>query len=192
MTKIGSSAFNGCAKLKEITIPEKVTNIGNYAFNGCTGLTKLKLEDGNKTLTLGYNSYNSDSYSGYNKYRRGLFRDCPLESLHLGRNIEYASYNDKSPEAQCWAYGYSAFTDITTLNSVTINVPEGVSSFLIGKYAFKGCSGITSATFTPSTDWYNSSSASMTGGSTVDVGNSSSAATVLKSMGENYLYWKEQ
>ena len=186
ITKIGDYAFCLCENLREITIPACVTSIGNYAFIGCKRLESLIFEDGEKTLTLGYNTYNTNSSKS-----KGLFRDCPLETIYLGRNIEYESYNDKSSEAAFYAYGYSAFANIPTLNTVTINVPEGVTSFLVGKYAFRGCSGITSATFTPSTDWYNSSSASMSGGTAVEVSDSSGAASVLKSMGENYLYWKE-
>lgn len=187
VTKIESSVFNGCKVLKEIVIPSSVTSIGNYTFNECTGLKKLTLEDGDEPLTLGYNLL----YKQYYNDGEGLFRDCRLESLYLGRNIEYADYNDKEGGASFKTYGYSAFTDIQTLTTVTINVPEGVTSFLIGKYAFKGCTGITSATFTPSTNWYNSSSSSMSGGTAVSVSDENEAVNVLKSMGENYLYWKK-
>jgi len=40
---VGVSAFDGCARLTEITIPNSVLKIGNYAFEYCTGLTKLHL-----------------------------------------------------------------------------------------------------------------------------------------------------
>ncbi len=182
---IGANAFSSCEKLKEITIPGNVTYIGYGAFNDCLRLEKLRFEDGTAPITLDCDWYNSSGTGN------GLFFDCPLESVYLGRNIEYAGYNDKDPSAPFKTRGYSAFANISTLNTVTINVPNGVSSFLLGKYAFRGCTGITSATFTPSTNWYNSSSSSMSGGSSVDVSSESSAASVLKSMGENYLYWKE-
>ncbi len=41
VTSIGSSAFSFCDALTSITIPSSVTNIGNYAFSGCTSLTRV-------------------------------------------------------------------------------------------------------------------------------------------------------
>ena len=35
ITYIGTYAFNGCLKVKEVVIPEGVTAIGNYAFTNC-------------------------------------------------------------------------------------------------------------------------------------------------------------
>ena len=193
--KIGNGAFYGCTKLKTLTVPASVASIGNYAFNGCTGLSMLRLEDGEETLTLGYNKYDDNSYGGWEG--RGLFRDCPLESLYLGRNIEYADYNDKSPDASCHYYGYSAFTNISTLTTVNINVPAGVNSVTIGKYAFKGCTGINNATFTTpegeSWTWFKSSLGSVSSsGATVDVSTTTAAASVLKNLGESYLHGKKQ
>ena len=192
---IGAGAFYECTKLKTLTIPASVTSIGNFAFNGCTGLSVLRLEDGEETLTLGYNKYDNNSVGGWEG--RGLFRDCPLESLYLGRNIEYADYNDKSPEASYHYYGYSAFANISTLTTVNINVPTGLNSFTIGKYAFKGCTGINNATFTTpegeSWTWFKSSLGSVSSsGTTVDVSTTTAAASVLKNLGESYLHGKKQ
>ena len=33
--------FNGCTKLKKVTIGSKVTTIGKQAFNGCKALTSI-------------------------------------------------------------------------------------------------------------------------------------------------------
>lgn len=125
VTNIGGSAFEGCLNLSSVNIPVGVTSIGYYTFYGCSGLKNLIIEDGESTLSLGYNEYNS---SGTGK---GLFYDCPLETLYLGRNLSYN--NDKK-------YGYSPFYDKTSLTSVTI----GNSVTSIGNYAFSGCSGLTS------------------------------------------------
>lgn len=120
---IGSYAFAGCTGLTSITIPSGVTSIKYGAFNGCTSLKELRIEDGEGTLSLEYNSYNS---SGTGK---GLFADCPLETLYLGRNLSYStSYN----------YGYSPFYNKTTLKSVTI----GNSVTSIGEYAFYRCNNL--------------------------------------------------
>ena len=149
VTNIGSSAFSDCSSLTSITIPEGVTRIGNCAFDNCTSLKELIIGDGSTTLSLGYNSH--DSYTG-----EGLFYDCPLEEVYLGRNLGYSSGS---------SYGYSPFynkTKLTTLaigDNVTsipsylfskntslaaITLPEGVTS--IGNAAFHACSSLTAIT----------------------------------------------
>ncbi|MBO7230378.1 MAG: leucine-rich repeat domain-containing protein [Bacteroidaceae bacterium] len=125
VTSIGDYAFDDCSCLTSIEIPNSVTSIGDYAFNGCASLKELRIEDGEGTLSLGYNTYGSYDTS------KGLFYDCPLETLYLGRNL---SYNTGG------IYGYSPFYNIKTLASVTI----GNSVTSIGNYAFYNCTGLTS------------------------------------------------
>ena len=127
VTSIGDYALRGCAGLTSIVIPNSVTSIGNYVFNGCTSLKELRIEDGESTLSLGYNTYNSSDTG------KGLFCDCPLEALYLGRNLSY------NTGTSC---GYSPFNNIKTLTSVTIG--NGVTS--IERNEFYGCSGLTCIT----------------------------------------------
>ena len=119
VTSINNYTFYGCSGLTSVTIGNNVTSIGNEAFNGCTCLKNLVFEDGNSQLSLGYNYYSS--YSSYEG--RGLFYDCPLETLYLGRDISYNTGSD---------YGYSPFYGKTTLISVTI----GNSVTRIGEKVF--------------------------------------------------------
>ena len=120
VTSIGDYAFRGCSGLTSIVIGNSVTSIGYAAFDGCTSLKELCIADGEGTLSLGYNG----NYEG-------LFYDCPLETLYLGRDL---SYNTS------YSYGYSPFYNNKTLKSVTI----GNSVTSIGSYAFDGCTGLTS------------------------------------------------
>ena len=120
--KIGDCAFSGCRSLTSIILPEGVTSIGNYAFDNCTSLKKVTFEDGSSTLSLGYNGSS-----------QGLFYDCPLEEVYLGRNLSYSSGS---------SYGYSPFYNKDALTNVTI----GDEVTEISQYAFYGCDNIHSLT----------------------------------------------
>ena len=149
---VGESVFKNKTNITKITIPNSVTSIGNYAFNGCTSLKELRIEDGTENLSLGYNYYSS-YHSSYST-GEGLFYDCPLETLYLGRNL---SYNTDYRYGYSPFYNRSALTSITISNSVTsivnyafsgcsglisIEIPNSVTS--IGESAFRDCSGLTS------------------------------------------------
>ena len=80
---------------------------------------------------MGYEDY---SYDG----GKGLFYDCPLETIYLGRNISY--------ETQ-YFYGYSPFYNKEELKSLTI----GNSVTKLVDYAFRGCDGLISIYLTHAT-----------------------------------------
>ncbi len=137
---LGSYCFENCSSLPTIQIPQNVTNIGDYVFDGCTSLETVLMDDGETELTLGSNGSNS------------LFASCPLDSVYIGRNINYSIASDK---------GYSPFYRNTKLRSVTITdketeispnefygctalknvrIGDGVTTF--GNWAFSGCSSL--------------------------------------------------
>lgn len=126
VTTIGESAFNACSSIERLEFSNSITSIGNFAFNGCTSLKELSFEDGGAELSLGYNTYNS-SGSG-----KGLFYDCPLETLFLGRDLSYDTGFKR---------GYSPFYKKSSLKSVTIG--DRVTS--IGESLFEGCNNLESA-----------------------------------------------
>ena len=120
VTSIGEYAFYDCTKLTSINIPKSVSSIGNNAFNGCTYMNELYIENGENSLQLGYNENTNN----------GLFYDCPLENLYLGRNLVYSHSSEM---------GFSPFYKKTELKNITI------SNFVqtIGNNLFYGCSYIS-------------------------------------------------
>ena len=116
---IGDNAFSGCTGITNISIPNSVEEIGNCAFEDCPNIRNLVFEEGTKVLSLGNDTINGN----------GLFYDCPLDTLYIGRNLSYATSADK---------GYSPFYNIKTLKSVMI----GRSVTEIGDNAFSGCDSL--------------------------------------------------
>jgi hypothetical protein len=102
-----------------------VNSIGNFAFNGCTALTGVTIEEGETTLSLGYNSYETNG--------KGLFYDGPLSSVFIGRPLSY------NTNKNC---GYSPFAN--NLNLVKARLGKKLSS--IPNYLFYGCTYLDEVT----------------------------------------------
>ncbi len=118
VTQIGEKAFSNCSKLTKVSIPNSVLSIGNNAFLQCKALATVELQNGEFAIELGSNDG-----------KKGLFTSTALETLHLGRNILYAT--DK-------AHGYSPFLDVRSLKKVTF----APSVTRIGRSQFCGCSSL--------------------------------------------------
>ena len=107
---IGNQAFIDCVSLERINIPGECKIIGNDAFSWCLALNTLAIEDGITPLELGYAYYfgplwqpsmEPDYYPS--NFFRGLFNDCPLENLYVGRNIIYDNTGHlQSPFEHCY------------------------------------------------------------------------------------------
>lgn len=136
VTTIGEELFSGCRTLESIIIPKSVTNINNNAFAGCTSLKELHIEDGNTELAMGYGRFKM--YEGSDKYYYGLFHDCPLESLHIGRNL---AYRLSGYEGLFDCTYDSPFGEKSTLKSVIISDSVAV----IRSALFHACDNLTCA-----------------------------------------------
>ena len=129
---IGTSAFEGCASLAAIEIPNIVTYVDDYAFRNCTKLTAAKINNRETVLPLGMQ----------------LFANTAIESLYIDSKISYEeSDREISPfsesstlksvvitNAESNIYDYEFYTG-TALESAVVG--DGVEK--IGRWAFSGC-----------------------------------------------------
>ena len=115
---IENNAFENCTAFTTIVIKPNITSIQNFAFNGCISITGFPIEESDETLELGYNSSSGNG--------QGLFYDCPLQSVFIGRPLSYSGS------------GYSPFANIKTLKKAHLGNP--VPS--IYNYLFYGCTAL--------------------------------------------------
>lgn len=125
---IGQSAFLNCQALTSINIPSSCTSIGEDAFSYCMGLTNLTFDDGDEPISLGcafeygpdWTPYSAPYYY-INRTWRGLFADCKIKNLYIGREIIVKDALVKD---------YSPFESLTQRNGVdnkVVNIRDGQS-----------------------------------------------------------------
>ena len=121
---IAENAFINCTKLTSITIPSTVTYIHGEAFAGCSSLSVLTIEDGKQPLFLDAKT------TGFKYYREGVFADCRINKLYLGRDLRYNEseewpstqyyppfYNNVPKDNKNTLYDVTIGKDVTTIPS---------------------------------------------------------------------------
>lgn len=124
-TTMGESAFEDCIKLTVAKLGKSLTAVPARAFYGCKSLITATFEDGTDLIEMGYGASNKEY---------GLFRDCPIESLYLGRWLSYSTKDNTGNDAP----NRAPFCHIPTLNNLTIGKNVGV----IDKFMFSYCTGL--------------------------------------------------
>ena len=129
MTSIGSYAFRDCSGLTSVTIGNSVASIGSYAFQGCDKLVEVINKSG---LNITKGSSNNGNIADYalNVKKDGI-SDIVNKDDYLFYTIEGTHY----------LVGYVG-------NDIILTLPESYNgkSYEINRYAFRGCSGLTSVT----------------------------------------------
>ena len=128
VTIINDYAFDGCKSLESIVIPANVKKINNGVFNGCSSLKSVKLDDCEEPITLGY-------WQLTEKRVLGLFYNVPIESLYLGRDLNYP--NNEALYLDAHYEGYAPFQSCN-IREATI----GKSVSRINPYTFYNCSNL--------------------------------------------------
>ncbi len=131
LTNIGTLAFYGCTNIKTAIIPDSVVKIGAYAFAGCEGLTMLTL--GSRVTTIGraafYNCYKLDGlsfpYSLETIGEQAFYRCESLTAVTLPKYVRNV--------------GASVFAYCKNLIRVEISAALG----LLPEWTFYGCESLT-------------------------------------------------
>lgn len=146
---IGSSAFNNCISLTEITIPDSVISIGSYAFENCSSLESINIPE--SVTDIGGGAFSDCSSlkeivipEGVTSIGESTFSGCSaLEKISIPNSVtsigNFAFSSCGNLKEIILPAGLTSIADFsfawcTSLTEITI--PEGVTS--IGTGAFRG------------------------------------------------------
>jgi len=130
VTELKSMSFNSCTNLEYVSFPQSLVEIGSFAFQNCPKLKQVKIP--NNVTTIGENA----------------FSDCiNLKNVHIGNNVQNISAQAfsycKSLEeiiipSGVESFGWGSFRNCTNLRNVYIKSTKLTSASNFGGDVFKG------------------------------------------------------
>ncbi len=121
-TEIAENAFNGCASIESVSIPNSVASVGGGAFKNCAALTDITLPDSITSIGL------------------GAFENC---SAMASISLSYSSMNNKHFG---YIFGAESFEHNNAKVPSSLNAVNITGGSTIVENAFNGCAGIKSVT----------------------------------------------
>ena len=148
VTNIAAHAFTGYSSLASITIPSSVKSIGYEAFKDCVSIKDVYIEDLSAWINISFDRYNATPLT----YASNLYLNGELvENVEIPKGVTnigaYAFYGYKTLSSVTFheevaSIGNCAFTHCVKLADITI--PRSVTN--IGEYAFYDCTGLKELT----------------------------------------------
>lgn len=141
---IGSSAFQNCTSLEKIVIPASVTNISSGVFTGCKNLSSIVVEEGNSVYDS-RNNCNAIIATEKNELIQGCQSTViPNGVISIGQNAFMGIDNLKTIQIPntVQTLQNNCFRDCKGLTS--INIPSSVKE--LNYSCFVGCSALVSIT----------------------------------------------
>ena len=146
VTSIGDRAFANCVNLTTITIPNSVMYIGVEAFDCCWGLTAITIPD--SVTTIG-------DYAFINTVLNSI--TIPYSVTHIGKAAfpcgvsmtgiwvdENNAYYSNDPDGVLFDKNKTKLIQAPGALKGSYIIPDGVT--VIGDYAFRNCTNLTSIT----------------------------------------------
>ena len=130
VTEIGSSAFYGCKELETIDIPDSVVKIGSSAFGGCKSLKEIKLPH---LLT----NIDSNAFNGCSSLTE-VEIPASVKEIGSGTFFQCAGLKKIIIPDGVTTLPYRVFYGCALLNE--IDLPDSVT--IIGQSAFSNCSAL--------------------------------------------------
>ena len=143
ITTLSSSMFRNCYNLSEVNLPSTLQTIGSSSFYNCYSYADIQLPE--NLTTINSNAFYRSNSGGYIYNYQGYYYDENGYYHEIYDTIPNLSPKQLVIPSKVTSIGYSAFYNMSGLESVTLN--EGLTS--IGENAFYN-TGIHTATF-PST-----------------------------------------
>lgn len=108
LTTVGVSAFESCAKLKEIKLGKYVTEVGSMAFSGCTALELISFYQPEGDVNIDDSAIDVKG----SKDKKGVIK---------GRGGKVKEYFDRNLNGKGWTYAE------VELYKITVTNPKGVT-----------------------------------------------------------------
>ena len=157
VTGIGERAFDSCKDLYSISIPNTIASIGSYAFSGCTKLKEIHITDLSTWCNIDFNRLANPLYEGaYLMVNGEIIRDLIIpEGVKEIKTLAFHGYKGLSSvhiPNSVTTIGKEAFQSCSGLYSISI--PESVEK--IDEAAFALCENLTSIIVEPGNNIYDS------------------------------------